>query len=55
MKSLFSYPSQRRGALFRALARGEGTNPRADGAKRRVRILIPPAIYTRGNESISEV
>ena len=30
-------------------------NPRADGAKRRARVLIPPAIYTRGNESISEV
>ena len=30
--------------------------PRADGAKRRARVLIPPpAIYTRGNESISEV
>ena len=26
--------------------------PRADGAKRRARVLIPPAIYTRGNESI---
>jgi hypothetical protein len=32
-------------------------NPRADGTKRRARVLIPPppAIYTRGNESISEV
>jgi hypothetical protein len=30
-------------------------NPRADGAKRRARVLIPPAIYTRWNESISEV
>jgi hypothetical protein len=30
-------------------------SPRADGAKRRARVLIPPAIYTRGNESISEV
>jgi hypothetical protein len=30
-------------------------NPRANGAKRRARVLIPPAIYTRGNESISEV
>ena len=30
-------------------------NPRADGAKRRARVLIPPAIYTRGDESISEV
>ena len=29
--------------------------PRADGAKRRARVLIPPAIYTRGNESISGV
>ena len=28
---------------------------KADGAKRRARVLIPPAIYTRGNESISEV
>jgi hypothetical protein len=28
--------------------------PRADGAKRRARVLIPPpAIYTRENESIS--
>jgi hypothetical protein len=30
-------------------------NPLANGAKRRARVLIPPAIYTRGNESISEV
>jgi hypothetical protein len=34
---------------------------RANGAERRsgrkpgARVLIPPAIYTRGNESISEV
>jgi hypothetical protein len=28
---------------------------RANGAKRRARVLIAPAIYTRGNESISEV
>jgi hypothetical protein len=30
-------------------------NPPADGAKRRARVLIPPAIYTRGNERISGV
>jgi hypothetical protein len=30
-------------------------NPRANGTKRRARVLIPPAIYTRGNESISEL
>jgi hypothetical protein len=30
-------------------------HPQANGAKRHVRELIPPAIYTRGNESISEV
>ena len=29
--------------------------PPADGAKRRAMVLIPPAIYTRGNESISQV
>ena len=30
-------------------------HPRADGAKRCARVLIPLAIYTRGNESISQV
>ena len=35
------------------LGRSPG-NPRADGANRRARVLIQ-AIYTRGNESISEV
>ena len=34
---------------------GKLRNPQADGAKRRAMVLIPPAIYTRGNESISEV
>ena len=29
--------------------------PRADGARRRARVLIPPGYLPRGNESISEV
>jgi hypothetical protein len=30
-------------------------NPRADGAKRRARVLIPPGYLHPGSESISEV